>query len=143
MRTLFDTSVLVPALVDELPDHDAARQAMRHYTEGEHSGCCSTHTVAECYATITALSLRRRISPRQAHALIESTVVRRLSLVPLGPEDYRAVLGEIADRGLMSGAIYDALHAHCARKEGVDLLLTYNPCGLPTVRPRRHRHRRT
>ena len=29
-------------------------------------------------------------------------------------------------RGLSSGAIYDALHAHCARKERVDQILTYN-----------------
>ena len=46
--------------------------------------------------------------------------------MPLDPDDYRAVLREVATLGLASGAVYDALHAHCARKERVDQILTYN-----------------
>ena len=57
MRTLFDTSILVTALVDQIGNHEAALRALQRYT---------------------------------------------------------------------SGAVYDALHAHCARKEHVDRILTYN-----------------
>ena len=53
-------------------------------------------------------------------------MIARLTVIPLGSADYRAVLRQVADRGLGSGAIHDALHAHCARKERVDRILTYN-----------------
>ena len=126
MRTLFDTSVLVTALVDQLGNHEAAFRALRRYTSGEHSGCCSTHAIAECYATLTALPVGTRISPDEARLLIEDSILGRLAVVPLDPDDYRAVLRQVATLGLASGAVYDALHAHCARKERVDQILTYN-----------------
>lgn len=126
MRTLFDTSVLVPALVDQLGNHEAAFRAFVRFTSGEHSGCCSTHAVAECYATLTALPVATRISPDEARILIEETVLARLTALAIAPDDYRDVLREVAGAGLRSGAIYDALHARCARKDGVDQILTYN-----------------
>lgn len=92
MRTLFDTSVLVAALVDQLGPHDAAFRAFRRYTQGEHSGCCSAHALAEVYATLTALPLPRRISPDEARLLIEDTLLGRLAVIPLGFAAYRAVL---------------------------------------------------
>ena len=126
MRTLFDTSVLVAALVDQLGNHEAAFGAFSRYTADEHAGYCSTHTLAECYATLTALPVATRISPDEARLLIEETVMGRLMIVPLTSDDYRNVLRQVSALGLSSGAVYDAVHAHCARKEGVDQLLTYN-----------------
>lgn len=126
MRTLFDTSVLVAALVDQLGNHEAAFRAFHRFTSGEHSGCCSTHAVAECYATLTALPVATRISPDEARILIEEAVLARLATLAIMPDDYRDVLREVAAAGLRSGAIYDALHAHCARTDGVDQILTYN-----------------
>ena len=38
MRTLFDTSVLVPAVTDQLGNHEAALDALSRYTQGEHEG---------------------------------------------------------------------------------------------------------
>ena len=98
----------------------------RRYSHGENTGCCSTHALAETYATLTVLPLQRRISPDEARRLIEDTVIGRLTVVSLDFADYRAVLRQVADRGLSSGAIYDALHIHCARRERVDRILTYN-----------------
>lgn len=126
MRTLFDTSVLVAALVDQLGNHESAFRALQQYTNSDNDGFCSTHTLAECYATMTALPLARRVSPEEARLLIEDTIVERIAIVSIGEKDYRAVLGDVAALGLSSGAIYDALHAHCARKEHVDQILTYN-----------------
>lgn len=126
VRTLFDTSVLVAALVDQLGNHEAAFRALQQYTSSENDGFCSTHTLAECYATMTALPVARRISPEEARLVIEDTIVERIGVVSLGEKDYRAVLGDVAALGLSSGAIYDALHAQCARKERVDQILTYN-----------------
>ena len=126
MHTLFDTSVPVPALVDQLERHDAAFAAFRRFTDREHTGFCSAHALAECYATLTALPIPRRISPANARTLIQETICHRLTVVGLAPSDYASVIEEVAALGLSSGAIYDALHARCATNEGVEQILTYN-----------------
>ena len=126
MRTLFDTSVLIPALVDQLGNHEAAFDAYQRLSGGEHEGFCSTHALAECYATLTALPLQNRVLPEQARTLVDESIAGRLAVVDLTVDDYRSVLRQVAQLGLASGAIYDALHARCAAKIGVDQILTYN-----------------
>lgn len=68
----------------------------------------------------------KRISPDEARTLIEHAVVGRLKILSITPADCRAALRQVAARGFRSGAVYDALHAQCARKAGVDQLLTCN-----------------
>lgn len=126
MRTLFDTSVLVPALVDQLENHTRALDALHRYTHGGHDGCCSAHALAECYATLTALPLPTRITPDEARLLVEEDVIGKLAVIEISIDDYRSVLSRVVNLGLASGAIYDALHAHCAQKAGADQVLTYN-----------------
>ena len=126
MRTLFDTSVLVPAVTDQLGSHEAALDALSRYTQGPHEGYCSAHALAECYATLTALPLPTRIVPEEARMLVEEDVAQKLAVVELAADDYRSVLRRVADLGLSSGSIYDALHMYCARKVGADQVLTYN-----------------
>ena len=71
MKVLFDTSVLVAAVVDQLPNHVAAHGCFLQYTGEGHTGYCSTHTLAECYATLTALPLPRRVTAADALMLVE------------------------------------------------------------------------
>ena len=98
MRVLFDTSVLVPAVVDQLANHEAALDALLGYTDGEHTAYCSTHALAECYATLTALPLRRRILPAEARQLVEESLLERLTAVPLTRNDYVDALRRVAAR---------------------------------------------
>ena len=126
MRTLFDTSVLVSAVVDQLASHRSAFDAFSRHIGGDHRGCCSTHTLAECYATLTALPLASRVTPDQARALVSESMAENLEVIELTREDYAEVLRQTAQLGLTSGAIYDALHARCAQKADVDQILTYN-----------------
>ena len=132
MRTLFDTSVLVPAVVDQLANHEAAFEALRRHGSGVDRGFCAAHALAECFATLTALPLPARILPEQARLLVEESVAGSLEVVPLTAEDYLQVLGDVARLGLASGAIYDALHARCAQKMMVDQILTYT-CAISNV----------
>ena len=126
MRTLFDTSVLVAALVDQMERHEPSRRALRRYTSGANSACCSTHALAEIYSTVSALPIPRRISPQETRRIIEEALLPRVTVVPLTPEDYRTVIGSAAALGLRSGAVYDGLHVQCARRQNVDQILTYN-----------------
>ena len=126
MRSLFDSSVLITAVVDQLASHESAFDALRRHTEGDQWGCCSTHALAECYATLTALPLASRVLPEQARLLVEESIAGCLDVIELDWDDYRSVLKQVAQLGLASGAVYDALHARCAQKAEVDRILTYN-----------------
>ena len=135
MRVLFDTSVLVPAVVDQLANHEAALDALLGYTAGAHAGYCSTHALAECYATLTALPLRRRILPAEARQLVEESLLGRLTAVPLTRDDYLDAVRRVSHGGLASGVIYDALHVRCAERIPVDRILTCNLADFERLRP--------
>ena len=135
MRVLFDTAVLVPAVVDQLANHEAALDALLSYTTGTHAGYCSTHALAECYATLTALPLRRRVLPAEARQLVAEGLMGRLTAVPLTQGDYVDAIRRVAANGLASGAVYDALHVRCAERIPVDRILTYNLADFERLRP--------
>ena len=68
MRVFFDTSALVPVVTDQLPNHTTA--FARFVAEMRSGGpvFTSTHALAECFSTLTALPLKRRISlPRRSN----------------------------------------------------------------------------
>ena len=135
MRVLFDTSVLVPAVVDQLANHEAALDALLSYTAGEHAGYCSMHALAECYATVTALPLRRRVLPVEARRLVEESLLERLTAVPLTEADYVEAVRRVSHGGLASGVVYDALHVCCAERVPVDRIFTYNLADFERLRP--------
>ncbi|MDA7645610.1 PIN domain-containing protein [bacterium] len=126
MKVIFDTSVLVSSLVSDLKNHEASLDCFLRYTKKPHTGVCSSHTLAECYSTLTALPLKRRIQPLEAKLLIEKTLLERLSVVSLNPALYRMALDRVSSLGLVSGVIYDALHLLCGEKQKCDRLYTYN-----------------
>ena len=71
MRVLFDTSALVTAVVSTLPHHRPALACYQQFRGGvsRTQGFCTTHALAEAYATLTAMPLAPRISPaRTLHA---------------------------------------------------------------------------
>lgn len=125
-RAFFDTSALVPVVTEQLPNHTAAHARFVRELKGVARPCCSTHTLAECYATLTALPLPRRISGAEAARLIEANFSHRLEIVDLSQEDYATAIRLCADLGRMSGQIYDALHLSAAHKSGCQCLYTYN-----------------
>lgn len=126
MIQLFDTSVLVAALSTSHAAHEAARSKLAVVVRGDIQLAVSAHTVAELYATLTALPTRPRVTPGQARHLIEENVLQIAEVVPLEPADYEAALLRMIELGLVSGAVYDALHVHAAEKIEADELVTFN-----------------
>jgi predicted nucleic acid-binding protein len=137
MKVLFDTSVLVSAMVDQLPRHQPALDCFVRYTSGRQSAICSTHALAETYATLTALPLPRRIAPDEARKLIEANLLSRLTVVELSRQDYESAIRRSAELGLSSGIIYDALHLSCSERSGCQRLYTYNSAHFMTLNPLR------
>ena len=127
MRVLLDTSVLVPALVPALPQHEKAAPHLESALREETGLILSAHALAECYASLTALPISPQVTPGQARRLIEENVARAAEeIVELGPTDYLSTLRRMTDLGLESGAVYDALHVACAEKASAEELRTFN-----------------
>ena len=126
MKVLFDTSVLVAALVTELKNHEAALDCLIQYTTSPNEGVCTNHTLAECYATLSVLPLKRRIQPIEAATLITQSLSNRLSLIETGSNLYLEAIERVSRLGMVSGIVYDALHLMTAESVGCERLYTYN-----------------
>ena len=122
----FDTSALVPVVTEQLSNHSVAHARFVSERDAGHILCCSTHTLAECYATLTALPLPRRISGPEAARLIDVNFAKQLRVIDLTTSDYLQAIQLCADQGKTSGQIYDALHLSAALKENCHRIITFN-----------------
>lgn len=133
--TCLDTSVLVRALIEGMPSHQAARSYLDRARRGAAEVAITTHAIAELFATITALPTRPRHSPKEARALIDG-VVGFLQVIELDAATYNTAIRRMAERGLSSGAIYDALHVVAAEKVEAAELVTFNGRDFRRMPPR-------
>lgn len=135
MKAYFDTSVLVTALVDQLPNHDAALACLASACRNNEA-FTSTHSLAETYATLTALPLPRRIQPGEARAMVAEGPRKHLGILPLTARVYDIAMERVAARGLSSGSVYDALHLVCAETSACRRVFTYNLGHIERLDPR-------
>jgi len=120
-----DTSVLLPALIEEHPQHEQHKDLFHTLVSKGDIVCMSTHLCAELYANLTRFPLGDRIHPQVAVETIFqlSSVVKPIEL---GWDDYEKALRRCAQKELISGIIYDALHLQAAIKSKADALYTAN-----------------
>jgi predicted nucleic acid-binding protein len=123
LKWFFDTSVLVPAFVENAVDHD--RCLAVYARSNRRIACCAAHSLAEVYATVTRLPGELRASPGQA-MLFLSDMAERLAIVPLDSVEYFAAIQQAAINGIVGGTIYDALLAACAIKAKAETIYTDN-----------------
>jgi predicted nucleic acid-binding protein len=123
MREFFDTSVLVAAFWSDHRDHDASLR--RVATANKKKSACALHTLAEVYSTMTALPIKDLIPPDQAFIFIEE-VRSRFTIVALNEAEYAETIQQSAERGLVSGRVYDALLLRCAAKAKAEVIYTWN-----------------
>jgi predicted nucleic acid-binding protein len=64
MKEFFDTSVLIGAFWRGHPHHDASLKLLS--AANKRKSACAMHTLAEVYATMTALPVKAVIPPDQA-----------------------------------------------------------------------------
>jgi len=117
----------VPALVPALPQHEKAFPHVESAHRGETSLVVSSHTLAECYSSLTSLPVSPAVTPGQARRLIDKNIADAADeIVSLEADEYLTILQRMTDLGLESGAVYDALHVRCAEKAAADELRTFN-----------------
>jgi predicted nucleic acid-binding protein len=126
MKTLFDTSVLVAAIVEPHPMHTRALPWLQRAKAGKIDFLVASYTLAELYAVLTTLPLKPRISPLTAWRLVHDNVETSAKIISLSPSDYKDTVKHMSELGLTGGIIYDALIVKAAQKSGVERLLTFN-----------------
>lgn len=135
MKVLFDTSVLVAALVASHPAHERAFGWLKRSLEGDVTFLVAAHSTLELYAVLTRLPLSPRIGPEIARHLIETNVTAPARLIHLTAREYGEVLRRVTRLRLAGGVVYDAIIAEAARKTAADRLLTLNPADFRRVWP--------
>lgn len=123
MKWFFDTSVLVPVLIEDHIHHERSLAAFRR--ADPNTSCCAAHSLAEVFATITRLPAPYRASGEQAILFLES-VEERVTLVSLEGREYLRAIRRAAADGVLGATIYDALLATCALKAGAQIIYTWN-----------------
>ena len=125
VKVLFDTSVLVIALTPALPGHSAAYRWLAAAVAGRIDGIMTWHGFAEAWSVLTRLPIKPPPSPLAVSESLESlqkVIMRR----PLDGRTYLEASRRCVERGLRSGAIFDALHVVVGERERAHALVTAN-----------------
>jgi predicted nucleic acid-binding protein len=115
VKVLFDTSVLIAALVVSHPQHAICFPRLKASESKQVEGFISTHSLAETYSVITRLPVQPRIAPEQAQSII-TDISQHLNTIPLLSDNYLAAIAQMAALNLPGGGIFDALIAQAALK---------------------------
>lgn len=126
LKVLADTSIIFAALLKPHPQHGDAVPYLRQAEAGELRLVVSTHCLAETYSSLTAVPAPARMGPAVAQQMLSTSIFPFVETVELSTDDYRLAMEHMVRLGLVSGAIYDALHVRAAEKAECDELITFN-----------------
>jgi predicted nucleic acid-binding protein len=135
LKALFDTSVLVAAMVEAHPRHDEAFAWLERAHQRRLDSFVYSHSLAELHAVLSTYPARPRLSPELVNRLIHENVTNLAQVVSLSRSDYSLVLESLVAAGQPGAVVYDALIARAAQKARVDRLLTLNPRDFLRVWP--------
>jgi predicted nucleic acid-binding protein len=135
LKTLFDTSIIIAALVESHPMHARAFPWLKQAKAKAFELVVASHTLAELYAVLSTLPIKPRISPAVAWRLIHDNIESISKIISLTSGEYSAVVKRISEAGLAGGIIYDALIAKVAQKAKIGRLLTLNSDHFKLVWP--------
>lgn len=119
MKVFFDTSVIVP-FSDE--SHIHHRRSLDRILQYQNDAVIDVRVLAETYATLSG-KMRK---PVEEALLFISEISTRFEVVELTVTEYLKAVTSCASRGISGAAVYDAPHARCAVKAGVEVLYTWN-----------------
>jgi predicted nucleic acid-binding protein len=123
LKWFFDTSVLIPALLE---DHQHHQRSFAAFSAAERNhACCAAHSLAEIYTPITRLPEKHRLSGDQVLLFLEA-IEERLTLVALTDTEYLAAIRKASADGVVAGMLYDALLATCGLKAKAEFIYTWD-----------------
>ena len=122
VRILFDTSVLVAAILVKHPQHFPCWSWLEKVKTSQIEGFIVTHTLAELFSVISSFPSQPRFSPQR---LIQENL-KEFQIISLTEYDYYEAIENMVNLGFTGGAIYDSLIAYSALKIEADKILTLN-----------------
>jgi predicted nucleic acid-binding protein len=132
VKAFLDTSVMIAAFWGDHTDHDAS---LRVFAEAKRqTAACGIHSLAEVYATMTALPVRPLLAPEQVFLFVQQ-IRERLTTITLEEAEYLEAIRLWADRHQRSGSVYDALLLACARKSRAETIYTWNAKHFRQIAP--------
>jgi predicted nucleic acid-binding protein len=132
MKEFVDTSVLVAAFWRGHSNHEASLKLVS--AANKRKSACAAHSLAEVYATMTALPVKDGIPPDQALLFVQE-VRDRFMIVTLTADEYYKTIEQASARGFTSGRVYDALLLRCAAKVKAGAIYTWNLKHFRTISP--------
>jgi len=123
VKAFLDTSVLIATFYAQHQFHQPSIDLFLRFKKNE--ACCGAHSLAEIYSSLTGRTGRERVSGDEA-MLFLGDVRERLTIVSLEDQEYFKALEASSALGIVGGAIYDALLAHCAIKVKAQAIYTWN-----------------
>lgn len=121
MSLYLDTSVLVAALIEDEPHHEACLNLL-----ADGATVTWSHSLAEAFATLTGGRLGIRVDPATAFELLRDGIAARVDFVELPADQMLAALEQTRSAGVRGGAVYDYLQLHAARRAQASRLVTLN-----------------
>jgi predicted nucleic acid-binding protein len=123
VKTFVDTTVLLAAANADHIHHGPSRELVLSLRRQRDA--CAAHSLAELYSTLTRMPFPQRRNANQAMFFV-ADVQARVTPVALTTEEYFSAIAEYSAMGIVGGAIYDALIAHCALKARAEKIFTWN-----------------
>ncbi len=118
---VFDSSILVAALVDSENHHATCRELV---TSGPFA--VWGHGLVETFNTLTSGKIKPRPSPSKVARVLRESIRTRATILPLPEERLFEAFDEAEARGVRGGAVFDYLHLAAARHHRADRLYSLN-----------------
>jgi predicted nucleic acid-binding protein len=131
---LFDTSVLIAAMLESHPAHTRAFPWLKQAQDHTVSGIVAAHSIAEIYAILTTLPVQPRIPASVARKLIRHNL-DALDIISLSSLDYLAIIQHLSEHDIIGGVTYDALIVYAAMKADAGQILTLNEKDFRRIYP--------
>jgi predicted nucleic acid-binding protein len=135
IKYIFDTSVLIAAVLESHPKHSDCFTWLKKVKNGQINAAISSHTLMEIYAVLTALPVIPKISPGLSLRIIRQNIINNFKIITYSYKDYESVLIKLSSQGVTGGSSYDGLIFYAFKKSGADWLLTLNRKDFIKINP--------
>ncbi|MFZ2955352.1 MAG: PIN domain-containing protein [Candidatus Ozemobacteraceae bacterium] len=124
-KVVFDTSVLIPALMNSHINHRICLSWLARAYKNEFKWAIPAHCLSEVYSGLTSIPSSPKIRPLSASQAIDD-LIKQAKIIELSARDYQNAIDRCVLANLSGGIIFDALIVIAAEKFKCDCLLTYN-----------------
>ena len=125
-RYLFDTSVILAAILAGHKHFNQAFDWIKAVSKGKIQGFVSHHCLAEVYSNLSGLYQNPVIPTKTCQSLIFDSLLKNFTAIDLSTKDYKLAIIRSVDKNLRNGIIYDAIHLQAALKKDCQAVLTFN-----------------